>query len=485
MVPCTLGSRAQIETHSLLDTSATGVAFINEAMARHVCEVLKISILLLSKPKPLKRFNGKPACLITHAIYLTLIVQGHSELLAPMLVTLLGQHLIILGKPWMQKHGVILDMSCDKLIFWPGHCQHSGASRKLKDELSIPSVKELASKTLKTNEPMRKELSVNNTPKYIIPAKKASLITTPEPAPESSNTKRARDLKAMIPNAILRAFTQPRATELRAKESVKPLELARVGAAPFQYLTKQKGVEIFGISMRDLEYQLNKAEKPITNPVTVVPECYHEFLDVFSKEALDIVSLHSKYDHKIKLVNGGKNHSQAALRGMSKPQLEFVKNFLEENLKKRFIKASRATCLSPILLAKKPSGGIRFCVDYRRLNKLTKKDAYPIPLIAETLAQLKGAKVFMKINIQQAFHKLRMEASSEDFTIMATRFGAFKWKVSPFGLTGDPALWQRFINNVLWEYLNRFCTAYFDDILIYSQNLCEHKEHVRLVLAKL
>ena len=81
-----------------------------------------------------------------------------------------------------------------------------------------------------------------------------------------------------------------------------------VGAAFFQYLTKQKGVEIFSISMRDLKYQLNKAEKPFTNPATVVLECYHEFLDVFSKEALDIVSLHSKYDHKIELVNGGKGH---------------------------------------------------------------------------------------------------------------------------------------------------------------------------------
>ena len=78
-----------------------------------------------------------------------------------------------------------------------------------------------------------------------------------------------------------------------------------------------------------------------------------------------------------------------------------------------------------------------------------------------------------------------MEASSEDLTTMATRFGAFKWKVLPFELTSGPALWQRFINNVLWKYLNRFCTAYLDDILIYSNNLCEHKEHVRLVLAKL
>ena len=275
VIPCTLGNSSKISTHSLLDTGATGVAFIDEAMARHVCNVLKISILPLTKPKPLKGFDGKPARPITHAIYPTLTVKGHSELLASMLITSLGQHPIILGKPWMRKHGVILDMSCDKLTFWPGHCQHSGA-RKVLNESSVLPVKELAP-TLKINEPIGKEQSANNTPKYIIPARKAAPKAAPKSAP-----------KFAIPKAILASSRS--AALPRAEKPTKPLELAMVGAAPFQYLTKQKGVEIFGISMRDLEYQLNKAEKPTTDPATVVPECYHEFLDVFSKEASDKVS---------------------------------------------------------------------------------------------------------------------------------------------------------------------------------------------------
>lgn len=77
-----------------------------------------------------------------------------------------------------------------------------------------------------------------------------------------------------------------------------------------------------------------------------------------------------------------------------------------------------------------------------------------------------------------------MAADSEDYMTFALRFEAFKWKVLPSGLTGGPASWQQFINDVLWEYLNKFCTAYLDDILIYSNNLKEHKEYVRLVLAK-
>ena len=114
----------EIKITSLLDTGATGIAFIDLAMARHVCDVLQISFIQLVKPKPIKRFDSKPAPPITHTIYSTLTVQGHIELLVPFLVTKLGQHPLILGKPWMQKHGVILDMSCDKLAFWLRHYQH-------------------------------------------------------------------------------------------------------------------------------------------------------------------------------------------------------------------------------------------------------------------------------------------------------------------------------------------------------------------------
>ena len=216
--------------------------------------------------------------------------------------------------------------------------------------------------------------------------------------------------QAKKPKTVLKAFSEAMSkavpnesllsTQLPpAKELTKLLKLAIIGAAPFQYLTKQKNIEIFAISMRNLKYQLNKAEKPVTDPATKVPECYHDFLDVFSKETSDKVSPHSKYDHKIELLNGGKDHGQAALCGMSKPQLKFVKKFLKEHIRKSFIEASRAPCPLPILLAKKSGDGIRFCVDYRRLNKLTKKDAYPISLVAKTLAQLKKAKVFTKIDI--------------------------------------------------------------------------------------
>ena len=128
VIACSLDRINEINTTSLLDTGATGIAFINLVMACHVCDVLQISFIKLAKPKPIREFDSKPAPPITHAIYLTLTMQSHTKLLALFLVTKLDQHPLILGKPWMQKHGVILDMSCDKLAFWPGYYQHPRSS---------------------------------------------------------------------------------------------------------------------------------------------------------------------------------------------------------------------------------------------------------------------------------------------------------------------------------------------------------------------
>ena len=177
----------------------------------------------------------------------------------------------------------------------------------------------------------------------------------------------------------------PLASSKVSQSEKKFLQLAIIGAVPFQYLTRQKDVKIFAILMQNMYYQLNKDKKPPTNHVTKVPKCYHDFLDVFSKEASKTISAHLQYNYVICLL-GEKDHGQATLRAMLKKKLAFIKNFLEDNLKKNFIKVSHAPCSSPIILAVKPGGGIRFYIDYQKLNKLTKKNTYSIPLIAETLA---------------------------------------------------------------------------------------------------
>lgn len=122
-------------------------------------------------------------------------------------------------------------------------------------------------------------------------------------------------------------------------------------------------MEVFAIFMQDINYQLDKDKRPPTEPAMKVSKCYHNFLDVFLKEAFNTMSAYLKHNHVIKLLSET-DHGQAALRLISNKRLVFVKKFLKDNLKKSFIKASSVLCFLSIILAVKPESGIHFYVDY-------------------------------------------------------------------------------------------------------------------------
>ena len=261
-----------------------------------------------------------------------------------------------------------------------------------------------------------------------------------------------------------------------------------VSAPAFHRLAKRKESEVFVISMKEIlkEEEKRRLDREL-RPEELLPECYHDFLDVATKEASDALPPHRDHDHKIQLEEGTdpQNLGYTGLRHHSEEELAAIKQFVQENLTKDFIRASTAPWAAPPLIVKKPSGGLRMCIDYRKLNNITRKDRYPLPLIEETLARLQGAKIFTRLDIRQAFHRLRMHPDSEELTTFRTRYGTYCYKVLPFGLTNGPASFQRYINDSLMEYLDDFVSAYLDDILIFSKNAKEHRKHVRLVLSKL
>jgi hypothetical protein len=162
-----------------------------------------------------------------------------------------------------------------------------------------------------------------------------------------------------------------------------------------------------------------------------------------------------------------------------------VKRYIIKNLDKGFINTSQTLFASLILFVKKKDSSLRFCINYRKLNNLTCKDQYLLPLISKTLARITRAKIFTKLDIQQTFHCICMSPKSKELTTFRTRYRAYKCKVLPFSLTNGLATYQRYINDILFDYLDVFCTAYLDNILIYSKNLLKHKTHVKLVLERL
>ena len=170
---------------------------------------------------------------------------------------------------------------------------------------------------------------------------------------------------------------------------------------------------------------------------------------------------------------------------LSPSELEALQEFIEENVHSGFIRPSKSPHRAPILFVKKKGGALRLCVDYRGLNRLTKKDHYPLPLILDLLDTLQKARVFTKINLWHAYHLVRIAEGDEWKTTFRTRYGSFEWLVIPFGLSNGPAAFQRFMNNIFSDMLNVSIIVYLDDILIYSDDLTKHKDHVKEVLWRL
>jgi hypothetical protein len=125
------------------------------------------------------------------------------------------------------------------------------------------------------------------------------------------------------------------------------------------------------------------------------------------------------------------------------------------------------------------------CVDYRSLNDVTIKNKYPLPRIEDLFDQMRGARVFSKIELKSGYHQMKIRPSDIPKTAFSTRYGLYEFTVMSFGLTNAPAYFMNMMNKVFMEYLDKFIVVFINDILIYSKNDRYHEEHLRLVLHKL
>ena len=226
------------------------------------------------------------------------------------------------------------------------------------------------------------------------------------------------------------------------------------------------------------QYYINNV-KQLTD--ITLPTEYNDFAHIFSEVASEKLPPHRPYDHSIPLLPDT-TPPFGPIYSLSELELGALKEYIDSNLAKGYIKPSTSPAGAPILFVKKKDGSLRLCVDYRGLNNITVRNRYPLPLINELLDRLNKAKIFTKIDLRGAYNLVRIAPGEEWKTAFRTRYGHFEYSVMPFGLCNAPASFQHLINDALSGYLDQFTIAYLDDILIFSSCYEDHVTHVRKVL---
>ena len=348
----------------------------------------------------------------------------------------------------MNRHDIDLDMKTDKLILNLKWCHGQGLECVFDSKLV----------RLREESKSKPKLSMSAGDGVANPLIKYTILKRQELLPP--NTIKTQKLK--LDSAVVikgsRTITLP-------PESEQPISIFLVEAASFNLLVnkKEKDTQIFSMIMKEIETALqNKTGTRTSNTssIDVVEISFEEIMskllieyrdlkETFNKTRANELSPHRPYDVKIELEDNTSQLSRSRVYLISKFKLQKLKAYLNDNLKKGFISPSHAPFASPVLFALKSNDDLRVCIDYRKLNALTKRNRYSIPLIEKTLAKVIGCKYLTKLDVIAAFNKLRMHSNSEELITFITFMRVYKYHVLPFKLTNDSTNYQHYMNDVL------------------------------------
>lgn len=264
--------------------------------------------------------------------------------------------------------------------------------------------------------------------------------------------------------------SEVRREEVDTSPSSCKSDIALVNAEEFAKIATEGGVQAFAMRVEAISHDLGMLNATLKNN-RQIPSQYAEFADVFSEEKANELPEHGLHDHAIDI--NGKEPPFGPIYNLSSHELDVLRAYIDDNLEREWITPSISPPGAPIMFVKKSDGSLRLCVDYRGLNAITVKNRYPLPLISEALDRLAGAKVYTKLDMRSAYHRIRIKEGDE-------------WKTA-FRCISCYAIctFQSYINKALHTFLDIFALVYLDDILVYSLTIRDHEDHVRSVLRRL
>lgn len=207
------------------------------------------------------------------------------------------------------------------------------------------------------------------------------------------------------------------------------------------------------------------------------------YIDVFADDDDDDLGFTDKVKHEIKLVDD--TPVTQPYRRIPPNQYKEVQEHISKLLRKGVIKESESSYASPVVIVRKSDGSIRLCVDYRKLNLKTKKDAFPLPRIDESFDALQGAQYFSTVDLASGYHQVMVDERDRHKTAFTTPFGLFEYLRMPMGVCNGPATFQRLMQATMNDLIFEIMLVYLDDILVYSSTFQSHLERLDIVFARL
>ncbi|UYV80120.1 K02A2.6-like [Cordylochernes scorpioides] len=200
--------------------------------------------------------------------------------------------------------------------------------------------------------------------------------------------------------------------------------------------------------------------------------CLNEFSDIFD------------FEKKSFPVSGEikQNRYEQRPYRVSPAERRVIQSEVKKMMETKIIRPSSSPWASPVILVRKKDGSLRFCVDYRRLNKITKKDVHPLPRIDDALDTLSGSRYFSTMDMRSGYWQIEVDDKDREKTAFITPDGLYEFNVMPFGLCNAPATFERMIDNVLRGLKWDMCLCYLDDIVVYGSIFKEHLTRLYKVL---
>lgn len=220
------------------------------------------------------------------------------------------------------------------------------------------------------------------------------------------------------------------------------------------------------------------ADKVVVHCPTEIQQLVEQFAELFEEPKGLPPPRNST--HSIPLIAGAQPFRLRPYR-YNPAQKDEIEKQVAKILQNGMIQESVSPFASPVLLVKKKTGDWRLCVDYRRLNAMTIKNKFPLPVVDEILDELSGAKWFTTLDMSSGFHQILMKIQDRYKTAFQTHHGHYEYLVMPYGVTSGPASFQHEMNTMLAPILRKFAVVFIDDILIYSKTWEEHLSHIQQV----